>query len=62
MISSDIEKKRPNITAEDVKEVGGRIEDKAEEGRRGTELQSGRPEKEGTKNMEGAGPGGAGMA
>ena len=58
MISSDIEKKRPNITAEDVKDVGGRIEDKAEEGRRGTELQSDKPEeKQGAKNMEGAGPG-----
>jgi hypothetical protein len=64
MISSDIEKKRPNITAEDVKEVGGKIEDKAAEGRKGTKLQSDRPaeEKEGTKNMEGIGPGGAGMA
>jgi hypothetical protein len=64
MISSDIEKKRPNITAEDVKEVGGRIEDKAAEGRKGTELQSGKPEgqEQGTKNMEGAGPGGAGTA
>jgi hypothetical protein len=57
MISSDIEKKRPNITAEDVKEVGGKIEDKAEEGRRGTKLQSGRPEDQGAKNMEGDGPG-----
>jgi hypothetical protein len=64
MISSDIQKKSPNITAEDVKDVGGKIEDKAAEGRRGTELQSSPPEKpkEGTKNMEGAGPGGAGMA
>jgi hypothetical protein len=64
MISSDIQKKSPNITAEDVKDVGGKIEDKAAEGRRGVELQSGpedRP-KEGTKNMEGAGQGGAGMA
>lgn len=75
MISSDIEKKRPNITAEDVKEVGGKIEDKAAEGRKGTELQSGQQlseggssnnndnnNKQGTKNMKGAGPGGAGMA
>jgi hypothetical protein len=63
MISLDIQKS-PNITAEDVKDVDGRIEDKAAEGRRRTELQSGpedRP-REGTKNMEGSGPGGAGMA
>lgn len=61
MISSDIEKKKPNITSEDVKEVGGKIEDKAAEGRRGTDLQSDVP-KDGTKNMEGAGQDGAGMA
>lgn len=60
MISSDIQKKSPNITAEDVKDVGGKIEDKAAEGRRGVELQS--RSREGTNNMEGAGPGGAGMA
>jgi hypothetical protein len=57
MITSDIEKKKPNITAEDVKEVGGRIEDKADEGRRGTELQSEPRRKEGAKNLEGSGPG-----
>lgn len=64
MISSDIQKKSPNITAEDVKDVGGGIEDKAAKGRRGTELQSGLEDRnrERTKNMEGAGPGGAGMA
>jgi hypothetical protein len=37
MISSDVQKKSPNITAEDVKDVGGKIEHKAAEGRRGTE-------------------------
>ena len=63
MISSDIEKKRPNITAEDVKQVGGKIEDKAAEGRKGTELQSDLgQDREGTKNMEDAGLESAGMA
>lgn len=62
MISSDIQKKSPNVTAEDVKDVSGKIEDKAAEGRRGTELQSEPEKREGTKNMEGAGPGSAGMA
>lgn len=64
MISSDIEKKRQNITAEDVKDVGVKIEDKAAEGRRGSELQSDpkpKDAKDGTKNMEGAGQGGAGV-
>ena len=61
MISSDIEKKKPNITSEDVNGVGGRIEDKAAEGKRGTELQSERSQ-DGTNNMEGTGSGGAGMA
>jgi len=44
--------------------VGGKIEDKAAEGRKGTELQSNKPggQKQGTKNMEGAGPGRAGTA
>ena len=61
MISSDIEKKKPNITSEDVKVVGGRIEDKAAEGKRGTELQSEKP-RYWTDNIEGAGSDGAGMA
>jgi hypothetical protein len=56
MISSDIEKKKPNITSEDVKDVGGRIEDKAAEGKRGTKLQSERSQV-GTNNTEGAGSG-----
>jgi hypothetical protein len=61
MISSDIEKKKPNITSENVKDVGGRIEDKAAEGKRGTELQSEKSQ-DGTNNMEGAVSDGAGMA
>ena len=54
MISSDIVKKKPKITSEDVKDVGGRIEDKAAEGKLGTELQSEKSQ-DGTNNMEGAG-------
>ena len=33
MNSSDIKKKRPNITAEDVRDIGGKLEDKEVEGK-----------------------------